>query len=244
MTEWDWEARSQEFWEDYQGSDKDNVRKLDAVAWEYSDRTLTVEDVSGRNPLHPNIRLLLETVKQLEPASVADFGYGFGDILYNVGLLLPDAELYGYDIAAHKIECVRERSPGLARHGVLAQADIGAHGEFAPVQLAYTSVVIMHIMGERRLAALQNVFETATDHVVLMENWNTHNFMDDIRELHDNCALFGWSKLFFYYRHSPEFDRPHLIVVSKDDDLPYKRLSNYDATMCQPLAKAKREGRP
>ena len=244
MTEWDWEARSAEFWEDYQDSDKDNVRKLDAVAWEYSDRTLTVEDVPGRNPLHPNIRLLLETVRQLVPTSVADFGYGFGDILYNVGLLLPDAELYGYDIAAHKSECVRERSPWLADWAVLRQRDIALPGKFATAELTYTSVVIMHILGERRLTALRNVFETASDHVILMENWRTHSFMEDIRSLHNDCALFGWTDLHFYYRYSVEFARPHLMIVSKYNNLPYERLYDYDATMCQPLAKATKEKRP
>ncbi len=244
MTEWDWEARSQVFWQDYQDSDKDNVRKLSAVPWEFKDRVLSVQGVAGLNPLHPNIRLLLETVKQLRPASVADFGYGFGDILYNVGLLLPDAELYGYDIAAHKIECVRERSPSLADRAVLKQCDIALPGEFTTVELAYTSVVIMHILGERRLVALRNVFETASDHVVLMENWRSHSFMEDIKGLHSDCALFGWSELHFYYRYSVEFARPHLMVVSKDSDLPYKHLHDYDTTMCEPLAKATREGRP
>ena len=244
MTEWDWEARSEEFWQDYQDSDKDNVRKLDAVSWEFKDRVLSVQDVAGLNPLHPNTRLLLETIRQLVPASVADFGYGFGDILYNVGLLLPDAELYGYDIAAHKMECVRERSPSLADRAVLQQRDIALPGEFTEVELTYTSVVIMHILGDRRLAALRNVFETATEHVVLMENWNTHNFMEDIRRLHNDFTLFKWLELYFYYRYSPEFARPHLMIVSKNNNLPYERLYDYDATMCQPLAKAKREGRP
>ncbi len=244
MTKRDWEAMSPKLWQDYQDSDKDNVHKLSAVPWEFKDRVLSIQDVAGLNPLHPNTRLLLETVKQLEPASVADFGYGFGDILYNVGLLLPDAELYGYDIAAHKMECVQERSPSLADRAVLKQCDIALPGKFATVELTYTSVVIMHILGERRLTALRNVFETATEHVILMENWRTHNFMEDIRRLHNDFALFMWLELYFYYRYSPEFARPHLMIVSKNSNLPYERIYDYNATMCEPLAKATREGRP
>jgi trans-aconitate methyltransferase len=243
MTEWDWSARSLEFWQDYLDSDGDNVRKLDAVTWEYKDGTLSVDNVvEGRalKPLHPNVRLLLETIKQLEPESIADFGYGFGDILHNVGLLLPDARLYGYDIAAHKLECVRQRSPSLAERATLAQRDIGVAGTFTPVELVYTSVVIMHILGQRRLTALRNIFETAQRHVVLMENWGSHSFMEDIESLY----LTDWPERHFYYRHSPEFDRPHLMIVSKDSDLLYMRLDDYDATLRQPLAKAKREGRP
>jgi hypothetical protein len=34
------------------------------------------------------------------------------------------------------------------------------------------------------------------------------------------------------------------MIVSKDSDLLYMRLDDYDATLRQPLAKAKREGRP
>lgn len=243
MTEWNWEARSLEFWRDYLESDKDNVRKLDAVTWQYKDGVLSVDNVvDGRalKALHPNTRLLLETIKQLEPESVADFGYGFGDILYNVALLLPDAKLCGYDIAAHKLECVRQRSPSLAERAILKQRDIGVAGMFPPAELAYTSVVIMHILGQRRLTALRNIFETAQKHVVLMENWGSHSFMEDIESLY----LTNWIERHFYYRYSPEFKRPHLMIVSKDNDLPYERLYDYDATLRQPLARAKREGRP
>jgi SAM-dependent methyltransferase len=245
--EWDWEARSPKLWDELLDNDGYVVHKLDTVEWEFKNRVLSVQNVMNGTtvlPLHPNVRLLLETIAQLNPKRVADFGCGFGDTLHSAGLLLPSAKLYGYDISPHRLARLRERSPLLADRVILQQCDLGIQGDFTPVELAYTSTVIMHIVGERRLVALRNVFETATRHVVLMENWGSHPFMEDIKLLHSREPFTGWNKLHFYYRYCVEFARPHLMIVSKDKNLPYERLLDYDATMRQPLAKAMQEGRP
>jgi hypothetical protein len=85
----------------------------------------------------------------------------------------------------------------------------------------------MHIhTGNGHLVALSNLFKMATTYVILMENWRSHDFMESIRDIYDK-KMIPWGDLFFYYRFSPELNKPHLMVVSAEK-LDYEPLTRYD----------------
>jgi SAM-dependent methyltransferase len=178
-------------------------------------------------PLHPNHRILYETILQLSPNSVFELGCGGGDHLHNISVLDPKIQLYGVDISPKQIKLLHQRHKDLK--ATVEPLDITLpHPDGSPVaDIAYTQAVIMHIKtGNNHLRALENLFKYAKKQVILMENWTTHNFFDDIQQLfRTNCL--PWDDMHFYYRISKEYNKPHLMVVSQIP-LDYPELTDYN----------------
>jgi SAM-dependent methyltransferase len=178
-------------------------------------------------PLHPNHRLLYETILQLSPDSVMELGCGGGDHLNNLSTLNPNIRLYGIDLSKDQIDFLHQRHPELKAD--LKNLDITLpHPYDSPlVDIAYTQAVIMHLnTGNNHLVALANLFSYARNQVILMENWKKHNFLRDIQFLFAN-KMINWDKIFFYYRVSKELQVPHLMIISSVP-LKYPILENYD----------------
>lgn len=180
---------------------------------------------SSALPLHPNHRLLYETILQLGPSSILEVGCG-GDHLYNLSVLAPNIDLYGRDLSNEQLSFLWRRHPELKAD--VGQIDITL--PFSPlypcVELCFTQAVIMHIhTGNGHLVGLSNLFKISNT-VVLIENWRSHNFMDTIQQLFEK-KMIPWDNLFFYYRISPELNKPHIMIVSAEQ-LPYEPLTKYD----------------
>jgi SAM-dependent methyltransferase len=177
-------------------------------------------------PLHPNHRLLYETILQLAPTSVLEVGCGGGDHLHNLHALAPEIELRGIDRDARQIAYLRERHPDLDAQIREADATLHLPSTIDNVDLAFTQAVIMHLHdGNGHRVALTNMFRTARKHVVLMENWRRHPYVDDLRDLHLR-GIIGWPELHFYYRESPELRRPHIMIAS-NETLDYPVLEDF-----------------
>jgi trans-aconitate methyltransferase len=170
--------------------------------------------------------LLYETILQLNPHNLIEFGCGGGDHLYNISILNPNIQLSGIDISYKQINLVRERHPTLKAK--MATGDITTQLDHYPqVDIAFTQAVLMHIKTDAAyLNGIINLFKCATKQVILMENWTTHDFMGDIQQLFNENKL-GWESIHFYYRVSPEYNRPHIMVISKIP-IPYSKLLTYN----------------
>ncbi len=178
-------------------------------------------------PLHPNHRLLYETIFQLSPNSVMEIGCGWGDHLYNISLLNPTIELNGIDLSDKQISNLRKRHPDLRAD--IKQLDITLPYPFSyPIcDIAFTQAVIMHLkVGNSHLIALSNMFKCATKQLVIMENWTAHNFYEDIQFLFSK-GMIPWKNIYYYYRESVELKKTHLIVVSAIPLNNYPILSDY-----------------
>ena len=178
-------------------------------------------------PLHPNHRLLYETILQLNPESVLELGCGGGDHLHNISLLVKNAKLYGVDLSDEQLAFLGERHPNL--NAVINQYDctLPFPSTFPHVDIAYTHAVIMHIQtGNGHMIALSNLFRVAGKQVVLIENWRKHEFMEDIKKLHA-LKVIPWEELYFYYRDSEEYKKPHLMVISSVPLPQYKQLNDF-----------------
>jgi len=178
-------------------------------------------------PLHPNHRLLYETILQLNPRSVLELGCGGGDHLHNIGLLVNNTKLYGVDLSDEQLALLRERHPNL--NAVINQYDctLPFPSTFPQVDIAYTQAVIMHIQtGNGHMIALSNLFRVAVKQVVLMENWRKHEFVEDIKKLHA-LKVIPWQEVYFYYRDSEEYKKPHLMIVSSVPLQQYKQLTDF-----------------
>ena len=204
---------------------KIHIQKLTAGDYVFKEGELVMnrETLS----LHPNHRLLYETIEQLSPASVVECGCGWGDHLHNLNVLLPHVQLSGIDLSMRQIDALRKRHPKLT--ACVEQFDLSLpmpvyHQTF---DIAYTQAVIMHMqIGNSHLVALSNVFKYAEKQVVLMENWSRHDFMADITGLFTR-KMISWKNLYFYYRDSKEFQRPYIMIISAVPLSGYPELTDY-----------------
>jgi SAM-dependent methyltransferase len=226
--DYDWGIYSSRYESELAEYEKKYTFRLSEGDCEFSKGALALQ--KNILPLHPNHRLLYETILQLQPRSAMEIGCGSGDHLSNLAILAPQVELYGCDMSSDQLTLARRRWPNLRAD--LRKLDITLpHSALLPiVELCYTQCVIMHIQrGNGHLVALANLFKIATPYVVLMENWSSHNFLGDIQELYKR-KMIPWSELHCYYRVAPELNRPHLMVASARP-LEYESLTDYSTLL-------------
>ncbi len=212
--DFDWDDYNTLYREEVRENEKRFIGRIAPGEFEFVDGVLRASGAA--RPLHPNHRILYETILQLQPASVLEVGCGGGDHLHNLQVLAPHVLLHGVDRDAKQLAYLRERHPDL--HADIRAADATLHlpATVESVDLAFTQAVIMHLHdGNGHRVALTNMFRAARKHVVLMENWRRHPYLDDLRDLHQRGVI-GWPELRFYYRESPEFGRPHILIASTE----------------------------
>jgi len=229
--DFDWRAYSTHYAEELKEMEQDYLMRLAPEDYLFAEGILTRQ--SSARPLHPNHRLLYETLLQLAPQSAMEIGCGAGDHLYNLSLLAPKIYLSGVDRSQDQLTFLKRRSPNLK--AAVTQLDITRPLPKPPpgADVSYTQAVIMHIKTEdHHLTALSNMFQIATKQVVLLENWRHHLFLDDIRRLHAQGRI-PWKELHFYFRRAPEMgNRPHLMVISATP-LDYEPLTDYNALLSE-----------
>ena len=150
--------------------------------------------VSGR-PLHPNHQLIYELAMKLQPTSVFECGFGGGDHLANLSLLLPRASIAGADISQDQLALALGRNSELLRSANLHMLDLTRFNETPQLQdtadFVYCQAVIMHIHGrDRHLQFMRNMWHISRRYILLVENWFRHDFVKDLQALFPNCALY------------------------------------------------------
>lgn len=215
IDDFNWENYNSEYREEIKHIQKTHTLKLKKDDYSFNGKELV--KASGVLPLHPNHRLLYETMLLLNPSTAVEVGCGGGDHLYNLNQLLPDCLIYGLDRCDKQLAFVLERSPELKNALRRYDATMPFSKNLPRVEVAYTQAVIMHIKtGHAHLSALANLFTMASKQVVLMENWKEHTFLSDINFLYKE-GMIPWSNIHFYFRRCPELkNKPHLMIVSSE----------------------------
>jgi len=164
-------------------------------------------------PLHPNHRLLYEVVIELNPNSIREIGFGAGDHLSNLSNMLPDSKLYGIDRSLEQFNTLRVRHPKLQAN--LSVTDVTDRQiELETVELSFTQAVLMHIseLNDRYLSAVENILDSTSNHIVLMENWTQHDYIGSIRRL--IVSKQNWHNAELYFKVSSENPNVRCMVVS------------------------------
>ncbi len=228
--DFDWRAYSAHYADELLEVERDYTTRLSPQDYLFTDDGILVQR-SAKPPLHPNHRLLYETLLQLRPTQVLEMGCGGGDHLYNLSVLAPEIRAAGVDRSPEQLALLKRRSPGLAAAVSVADITRPLPASLPAADIAYTQAVIMHIKtGGAHLEALANLFRAATKQVVLLENWGSHPFLADIKRLHAERRI-PWETPHFYFRRAPELGgKPHLMVVSAAP-LGYEPLEDYDTLM-------------
>lgn len=154
------------------------TRRLVTGSWQVRDGRLVVEG----NPLNRTHKLLYETILGFRPASVCEFGFGAGDHLANLRLLLPNAVLSGFEVSEEQLAYAQARNGDALRSVALYvrdMADPQAAGGFEQTaEIVFCNAVLMHIHGGgRHVVLLRNMLAVSARYVLFSENWSRHNYV-------------------------------------------------------------------
>ncbi len=175
-------------------------------------------------PLILSHQLLYETILDLNPLEVLEVGCGAGDHLANLKSLMPEIKCKGVDLLQKQLDSLATRHPN--NDFELGAIDITSPNCVLPkVELVFTHAVLMHISekSHRFTIAIDNVFNSATKHIVLVENWTQHDFMSEaVRfvEKHPEWRI--------YYGKSDRDSRSRVMVISSENLRNQKILSDYN----------------
>lgn len=148
--------------------------------------------------MHPNHLLLLEAIGQLQPKSVHEVGCGGGDHVANGKTLFPDIKFSGGDRGQTQLDLAKKRHPHLSDSVLLQDLTMPLSRHWPRAELVYSQAVLMHIhTAVSHFVALANMVNMSDRFVVLVENYQCHNFVAETLALHEGGHL-DWPKLHIY----------------------------------------------
>ena len=201
---------------------KTNTLIIDREEFSLIDGKISIKS-SDLKPLLPSHRLLYETILELNPTEILEIGCGGGDHLANLNTLIPGVKMNGIELLEGQLGTLNSRHPGNSFN--LSLGDItSSKFIYQKTDLVFTHAVLMHITEkENRFSiALNNVLNTGSRFVVLMENWTQHNFLAGAQNFLNNNP--EW-KVFFKASHHDEHAR--IVILSKIELPSFLPLTNY-----------------
>lgn len=222
MDDFDWSGYYREYSKEI--SEMENKHTLILPDGKYSVINKKIILDSVLLPLHNNHKILYETVYVLNPYSILEVGCGWGDHLVNIKKLLPEVGLNGSEISQKQLEFLFQRHPELKNQATLLIQDItNPKLKAIKVDLVFTQAVLMHIQRYKHyLSALRNIFRSAEKWIVLMERWDRHNYVEDIKKISQEPD-FPWKNLYFY---TNDTGKQMLLVVSQKPLSRFKEIKN------------------
>ena len=205
-----------------------SISRVNSLVLEIDDFSLRDGKLSlvKQNSILPSHHALYESIAILQASSLLEVGCGGGDHLTNLSTIFPTKQVLGIDLSKEQIEFAVERHPSLS--GKLSVIDIsrGAPPQFLQSDLVYSHAVLMHISekGGRFERALENMFSRANNAVVLMENWQQHDFFGAVNKV---CASSEkWSKAEIHFHESSAHPEARAMIVAFECAAP--KAESYD----------------
>jgi SAM-dependent methyltransferase len=218
-----WSAYNGHYLEELKFTSKTNTLLIQKDRVSVIDGKLQLIDTKMK-PLILSHQLLYESILDLNPREVLEVGCGAGDHLANLKILIPEIKCHGADLLQKQLDSLELRHPN--NDFELSTVDITSPNCVLPkVELVFTHAVLMHISekNNRFAKAIENVFDAATKHIVLVENWTQHDFMSEALrfvEKHPEWRI--------YYAKSNLDSRARIMVISREELRNQKNLDNYD----------------
>lgn len=223
----DWDNYSKHYEEELRILAKNYTDRLDPATIIFLNNRIQYK-VENSKTLHPNHELLYETILKTGVNECMEIGCGGGDHLINLKRLNKYINLQGVDLSENQIKLLRRRNPELTTQVELYVNDITKSSINLPkASLIFTHAVLMHISEKenRFQIALRNIFNSAKNYVVLMENWTQHNFLLAIQnEIARNAS---WENSYIYFNTSKIDPNTSCMIISKSQ-LDYTVLSDYE----------------
>ena len=176
--------------------------------------------------LHPNHKLLYETILKIKPKSILEIGCGGGDHLANLALLNKNFKLFGIDRSFEQMNILKKRH--LSLKVSLEIKDITKKNcNIENTDLIYTHAVLMHISETKKRLnyALKNILNSSIKHIVFIENWTSHHFLDELNKIIKKNNKFN---LYKFYVASLSKDKSVKALVLSKKKLPFPKLTDYN----------------
>jgi ubiquinone/menaquinone biosynthesis C-methylase UbiE len=174
----------------------------------------------------PSHHVLYETLLNLPFQSALEVGSGGGDHLRNLSRIFETRSFSGVDISASQVAYAVQRHPEL--EGSISILDASTQDTFSDnsFDLVYSHAVLMHISERsgRLQAALMNMLRAARNAVVLVENWQQHDFLMHAKVAAQNIPSWENSASFFVHESSV-YPGTFSLVITKASEL--KELDHY-----------------
>ncbi|NOR32067.1 MAG: hypothetical protein GQ539_13355 [Sulfitobacter sp.] len=167
--------------------------------------------------IHPNPLLIFETIGKLQPKSVHEVGCGGGDHVANGKKLFPAIRFSGGDRGQTQLDMAAQRHPELASSLSLQDITMPFSHHWPRAELVYSQAVLMHIhTAVSHFVALTSMVNSADRFVLLVENIQCHNFVADIKALHEG-GHFNWPEMNMYLVVGSTGARGILLSKEKQD---------------------------
>ena len=206
--DFDWDLYTIHYKAELEQMKTENLSIINDSDYSFVDNKLICNIKNGL-VLHTNHHVLYETILKLNPKDIIEFGCGGGDHLRNINTLNNVIELNAFDRSINQLDLLRERHPGL-KANIKIQNITEKFNQNEKYDISYSQAVIMHIK-EGHLQALENMFNSAKNQVVLMENWLEHDFYDDIHLLFNEKKI-NWDSIYLYIN---TFHNSNILIASK-----------------------------
>ena len=173
-------------------------------------------EVQGRD-LHPNHQLVLEAIGRLQAKSVHEIGCGGGDHVANGKTVFPDVTYTGGDRGQTQLDLAKQRHPHLAGSLMLQDITMPLSRHWPRAELIYSQAVLMHIhTAVSHFVGLANMVNSSDRFVLLMENYQCHNFIADIQALQKG-GHFDWPEMHIHRFDGSTGARAILLARDKQD---------------------------
>ena len=148
-------------------------------------------------PLGLTARCVYESIYGLPTVlSFAEIGVGGGRFTANLQTILgKHVRFFAYDLSEKQLLFFKEQYPDAYRKTSVGVLDLTKNAIPEPERpdIVLASTVLMHIKRPQAYQnALHNLLQSGRKYIVLMDNWNAHNYFLDL------TADIGKSKLYFY----------------------------------------------
>jgi len=224
--DFDWEKYPNYYKEELKSVAREHTLVISNKNFEFVDRMLIKHNQSAKD-LHPNHDVLYRAVLTLSPNSVLEVGCGGGDHLANINQLDPTIKILGVDRSHAQLKTFKERHPAL--FSIASVSDITEKKcDIEIVELVFTQAVLMHISEKdgRFQTAMDNIFFTAQNFVVLVENWSQHDFLSEIKRIQTENS--EWLKSCVYFIKHDKNSFSSALIVSKNEIPGLMKLDSYD----------------
>ena len=216
--DYDWKHYSDIYRAQWAHNERYFTLDLSKVDWKLVDNRIYL--LADCKPLHMSSRCLWEAIAGLPGVkSIAEIGVGGGHLLMNTKAITPpDVQFSAYDISERQIAFFREIWPSAASipASVLDITEAAIPEQTRP-DVVFASTVLMHIQRDADYKrALQNFVESARKYAVIMDNWTTHSYYDDLRSLVEAGPAWARDLRLYHYDSGANV----AIVVSRGGTLP------------------------
>jgi hypothetical protein len=195
MDEFEWDLYDIHYRAEIAWNNRFFTEDLSIIDFKFSEGRIYI--LGDCKPLNLTCRCVYETIYNLPAVtSFAEIGVGGGRFTANLRTMMGEhVRFSAYDLSEKQLLFFKEQYPDVYSKTSVGVLDLTKNSipEAEKPDVVLASTVLMHIQTPGAYQrALQNLLQSGRKYVVLMDNWNAHNYFFDL------TANLGKRKLYFY----------------------------------------------